>query len=96
LRAIAAAQTKFRQMDYDGDRCLDYARSLGELRAAGLIDKEVGRDYWFGLSGSTFEWLATATPVRPGGEDRNFLICYRGVVHFATGNRAFCNCGCVQ
>jgi hypothetical protein len=100
LRALSSVQAQFREGDRDSDRILDYATSLAELEKAGLIDDDLAdglhRGYRFGLSGSTFDWLATATPVSERSGIRNFMICTDGVVRFSSTGRAVCSHGTIQ
>jgi hypothetical protein len=100
LREVASAQMKFRQEDGDKDGVLDYATSLEELRLAGLIDNILGSGiksgYSFGLSGSTFDWLSTATPVTSALGDRNFIVCTDGCVRFSFEKPASCSSARIQ
>ena len=88
LRSLHSAQQTFREGDRDGDMTLDYATTLAELGKAGLIGQELAsgtcRGYQFSLSGSTFDWQCSATPMSPRHGRRNFVIPTDGVVRFAT------------
>ncbi|MCZ6690010.1 MAG: prepilin-type N-terminal cleavage/methylation domain-containing protein [Planctomycetota bacterium] len=87
LRVIMTAQVQFREGDDDLDTFLDYADSIAELSSVGLIDNVIGRGkksgYLFSLSGSTYEWQATGTPVNENVGHRSFYIDTTGVVRFA-------------
>jgi hypothetical protein len=87
LRRVSDAQKRFRKEDLDRDDTLDYATNLAELGKAGLIDGTladgvVGR-YTFGLSGSTFDWIATAIRGSDDAGTRNFAMATDGVVRFS-------------
>jgi hypothetical protein len=84
LRSLPELQARFLQEDLDGDSFFDYATDLADLRRAGLIDDTFASgilwDYTVNLSGSTSDWVATAT----GAGTRNFAISTSGVVRFST------------
>jgi hypothetical protein len=84
MRTIARSQATFREQDRDNDNILDYATDLAELEQAGLIDNAVAdglfKGYQFCLSGSTFDWRATADPTSERSGDRNFMVCTSGQV----------------
>ena len=100
LRTISSVQAQFREGDRDNDNILDYATALSELSTAGLVDNVLGggvkSGYSFGLSGSTFDWLATATPVSTSTGTRNFMICTDGVVRFSSSGSATCSSPAIQ
>lgn len=96
LRAIAAAQERFRQEDADGDGAADYA-DLGELGRAHLLDASlvtgIHEGYLIEVAASRTEptrrYLATATPIAAGQSgDRSFAINQAGAVYVRAG-RAF-------
>ncbi|GIW71748.1 MAG: hypothetical protein KatS3mg102_1290 [Planctomycetota bacterium] len=86
LRALFTFQALFREGDKDGDGRLDYAESLGELFAAGLIDEVLAsgrkQGYRFRiLSADEDTWSAVAEPLEPGRSgDRWFFIDETGVI----------------
>jgi type IV pilus assembly protein PilA len=88
LRTLVTAQALFREGDKDGDGVLDYAASLDELAAAGLIDNVLGsgmkQGYTFTIGGAAvFNWSGTADPVTPGKSgDRYFFVDESGVIRF--------------
>ena len=94
LRTLASVQARFREGNREGDFALDYATSLAELSNVGLIDIALGsgvkRGYVFALSGSTYFWRASATPVSSNTGARSFVICPNGVVRLYTWNSARC------
>lgn len=100
LRVIASAQAQFREGDREGDGTLDYATSLAELSQACLIDNVLGsgtkRGYVFSLSGSTYDWRASGTPVDDKTGKRNFTVCTDGVVRFASKGPADCKSSPVE
>ena len=101
LRTISSVQAQFREGDRDNDQTLDYATSLTELSNAGLIDNVLGggtkSGYVFGMSGDTFDWQCSATPVSSSTGTRNFIICTDGVVRFAGGTgSAACSSPAIQ
>lgn len=100
LRDLASVQAQFREGDRENDNLLDYATTLAELGKAGLIDNDLAdgeyRGYKFGLSGSTFDWLATATPISERTGVRNFMICTDGVVRLSRSGPALCSHVCFQ
>lgn len=96
LRAIAAAQERFRAEDVDGDGAADYG-DLGELGQARLLDSSlvtgIQEGYLFEVAASrtdpTRRYLATATPIAPGQSgDRFFAINHAGAV-YVRASRAF-------
>ncbi|MCZ6689387.1 MAG: hypothetical protein O7H41_07275 [Planctomycetota bacterium] len=99
LRVLAACQVPFRSSDRDSDGYLDYATSLQELSQVGLIDNVLGggvmSGYVFTLSGSTYEWNCSATPISSNTGVRNFIVCTDGVVCFSSSGRAVCS-PCVE
>lgn len=94
LERLHRSQEAFSDRDLDGDGLKDVARSLGELQAAGLIDRDLARGrvrgYLFALSPSTTEpatrWCATATPVDAAvpGHERWLMINHAGAVFYTT------------
>ena len=101
LRTLSSVQAQFREGDRDNDNCLDYAASLTELSNAGLIDNVLGsgtkNGYVFSLSGSTDEWVCSATPFSDKFGTRNFIVCTDCVVRYAgKGTRADCNSPVIQ
>lgn len=94
LRWISSVQAQFREGDFEGDGTLDYATSLEELSNAGLIDEVLGsgtmRGYVFSLSGGTYDWQCSATPMNSSKGRRNFIICSDGVVRFSSHGPADC------
>lgn len=96
LKALAIAQEKFRVDDWDVDGTFDYADSIQELVEVDLIDSEFAQGarggYRFSLSGGTYVWQASATPLSSRTGGRNFIICIDGVVHYANeGMTADCD-----
>ena len=96
LRSIATVQTQFQTADMEEDGFLDFAASLAELSNAGLIDNLLGdgikSGYVFGLSGDSFAWQCSATPLNQNTGSRNFVVCTDGVVRFAgPGTPATCS-----
>lgn len=96
LRAIAAAQERFRAEDADGDGLADYG-DLGELGQARLLEPSlvtgIHAGYLFEVAASrvdpTRRYLATATPMSPGQSgDRFFAINQAGAV-YVRASRAF-------
>ena len=87
LKVIMTAQVQFREGDDDMDSFQDYAESIAQLSNVGLIDNVIGKGsksgYLFSLSGSTYEWQATGTPVNESVGHRAFFIDTSGVVRFA-------------
>ncbi len=88
-RMISDAQARFRADDADGDGIDDYAASLEELAAVGLVDALLGsgqkQGYLFSMvrnsGGIGFEWNATAEPVSHGKSgDRSFHVDETGVI----------------
>ena len=100
LRSLATVQIEFRKGDKDGDGTLDYAVTLRELEKTGLIDQALGSGsvggYRFSLSGATFDWQGSATPLSPRQGRRNFTICTDGVVHFRINAPVSCHSICIQ
>lgn len=94
LRAIANAQTIYREGDKDGDNILDYAPNLENLTNTGssgqedLIDEVLAagtkRGYVFAItSSSEFRWTANANPLVPGTTgNRYYGINMAGHVYF--------------
>jgi type II secretory pathway pseudopilin PulG len=89
LRAIATAQTTFREGDVDRDGLQDFA-DLGELGTAHLLDPAlvtgIQEGYQFEVAASRTEpsarWIATASPIAPGSTgDRYFAINHAGAVY---------------
>lgn len=96
LRAIAAAQERFRAEDADGDGRADYG-DLGQLVEAQLLEPALvtgmHAGYLFEVAASRVDpdrrWLATARPAAPGQSgDRYFAINQAGAV-YARARRAF-------
>ena len=100
LRTISSVQAQFREGDRDNDNVLDYAGSLTELSNAGLVDNVLGggtkSGYTFAMSGSTFDWECSATPVSTSTGTRNFIICTDGVVRFSGSGAATCSSPAIQ
>ena len=100
LRMIYDIQGKFRTGDQESDGSLDYATSMWELSQVGLIDNVLGggvmSGYVFTLSGSTYEWHCTATPISERTGDRNFVVCTDGVVRLSSSARAHCTSGTIE
>lgn len=88
LRILVAAQSRFREVDMEGDGARDYAESIDELAKAGAIDPVLGsgekHGYTFVIAdGSIFNWRGTASPVTPGKSgNRYFFVDESGVVRF--------------
>jgi prepilin-type N-terminal cleavage/methylation domain-containing protein len=94
LRAIHAAETLFRDRDYDKNGVNDYAQMMGPLD--GLIphslldDTRFYQGYAFGIIAcdpgqEQFRWGAIAAPASPGKSgDRAFFIDETGVIRFST------------
>ena len=90
LRTLTTAQALFREGDKDGNGKFDYASSLGQLSAAGLIDPALAsgtkQGYHFVIvpsanssSGDFFTF--TAAPRSPGKSgDRSFFVDETGVI----------------
>ncbi|MCZ6689385.1 MAG: prepilin-type N-terminal cleavage/methylation domain-containing protein [Planctomycetota bacterium] len=100
LRSLCSSQVQFREGDRERDNILDYATSLAELRDLGLIDNVLGSGtksgYVFTLSGSTYEWMCSATPISANTGYRNFIICTDGLIRFAPSGAADCSSAAVQ
>ena len=100
LRTLFTAQAQFQSGDKENDDFLDYATDLVELSNSGLIDNVLGvglkSGYVFSISGSTFDWQASATPSSTYSGVRNFKICTDGVVRFAISSPATCSLSAVQ
>lgn len=95
LKAIANAQTLYREGDKDGDGTLAYAPSLEALVNTGpdredLIDEVLAggtkQGYTFSIaSASSLVWTATANPTVPGTTgDRYFGGNMAGMIFFST------------
>ncbi len=93
LRAIANAETMFREGDRERDGNLDYGM-LSELSSSAILDSVLGngtkQGYLFQASysfaTSEFLWFATASPAAPGySGDRYFAINQLGVVYYRNG-----------
>ena len=71
---------------------MGYASSLAELSQVGLIDSVLGSGtksgYRFSLSGDTYGWQCSATPVSASTGTRNFIVCTDGVVRFSSSGPA--------
>jgi hypothetical protein len=89
LRAIAAAEARFRDEDADGDGKHDYG-DLGELGMCQLLDPLVvsgikdGYEFEVAASRTAPEerFIATATPTVPGTTgDRSFAVNHAGQVY---------------
>ena len=89
-----------REGDRENDNFLDYATQLAELSTAGLVDNVLGTGtksgYAFALSGSTFDWQASATPESTSTGTRNFIVCTDGVVRFSALSAATCSSAAIQ
>lgn len=99
LKAIANAQTLFREGDKDQDGVLAYTGSLQELGAAGpdreaLVDPVLAagtkQGYHFSMGTGRdprFEFWAKACPVVPGETGhRFFAVDMRGLVYFSSSD----------
>ena len=88
LKTLGTAEAQFREADSDQDKIQDYAANLMELSTYSMIDNVlaggVKSGYRFGLSGSTYDWRATAVPVNPNEGHRSFYMDTSGVIRFAT------------
>lgn len=92
LKAIANAQTLFREGDKDGDGVLNYAPDLQTLVGAGLLPPEVGDGVDSGYRFQVrchpqplFVWSATAEPLEPGQTgDRWFGTNMAGLIPFSS------------
>jgi hypothetical protein len=92
LRAIANAQSLFREGDMDKDGVLDYAPDLEALVKAGLLEPGlhdgVDSGYRFVVryhSLDQFIWSATAEPLEPGHTgDRFFGANMAGIIPFSS------------
>jgi hypothetical protein len=96
LRAIAAAEQRFKDEDSDRDGQPDYG-DLGELGTSQLLDpllvSGIKDGYQFEVAASRTapgeRWIATATPTAPGTTgDRSFAVNQGGKVH-ARATRPF-------
>lgn len=96
LRAIATAQTSFREGDLEKDGAQDFG-DLGELGTAHLLEATlvtgIQEGYQFEVAASrtdpTGRWIATASPLAPGSTgDRYFAINHAGAV-YARSSRPF-------
>ena len=100
LRTISSTQAQFREGDREGDGFLDYATNMAELSNVGLIDNVLGSGtksgYSFSLSGSTYEWRTSATPISASTGTRNFVICVDGVVRFSSTAAADCSSAAIE
>ena len=100
LRTLSSVQAQFREGDRDNDNVLDYATTLAELSNAGLVDNVLGSGtksgYVYTMSGNTFDWQASATPVSTSTGTRNFTICTDGVVRFSGSGAANCTSAAIQ
>jgi prepilin-type N-terminal cleavage/methylation domain-containing protein len=100
LRTLSSVQAQFRDGDKESDSVLDYASSLAELSNASLIDNVIASGvksgYSFGVSGSTYEWLATATPVSSNTGTRNFIVCTNGVIRYSGSGPATCSSPAIE
>lgn len=93
LRTLGAAQDLYREADKDRNDRRDYAPDLAALAEVELIDAALGsgvrRGYRFDLCRSDkepeFLWMAIASPVDAGPEDRHFAINHEGVVYVRVG-----------
>ncbi len=90
LKAIANAQTLYREADKDGDGTLAYSASLDELGRLGLVPAELAdgedRGYRFRITTARapqdqFVWVVNADPL-PGGGDRHFGGNMAGLIFF--------------
>jgi hypothetical protein len=93
LKAIASAESRFREGDAEQDGNLDYGM-LSELAATGLIDAEVGTGtkagYRFSanysFTTSEFLWFGSTAPTRAGMTgDRSFVTNQAGLIYYTTG-----------
>jgi len=90
LRTVCTSQTMFREYDKDRDGISNFATDVAQLRAAGLVDPNVGtgtkNGYAFVMQpvlDSEFQWVMTAVPVAPGNSgDRYFYVDETGVIRF--------------
>jgi type IV pilus assembly protein PilA len=99
MRTIHAAQTLFKDRDFDKDNIADYAGEIIALK--GLVDDSLAgkagqgpfapgsglkSGYWFGIvQNGTDEWGALGIPVSYGRSgDRAFYIDETGVIRFST------------
>ena len=100
LRTVSSTMAQFREGDREGDSALDYATSIAELSSVGLIDNVLGSGtksgYVFTLSGSTYEWNCSATPVSNNTGARNFMVCTDGVVRFSSAGAANCTSAAIE
>lgn len=92
LKAIAAAQTLFREADKDNDGNYHFG-TLAQLRSTNLVDPNLGTGVRTGYLMTTnpgtlnpsFVWFATANPAAPGTTgDRYFCINHRGQIWYTT------------
>jgi len=89
LKAIASAQSVYREGDKDGDGVLAYAPDLASLVRAGVLQSEIGDGEYHGYriklrrhKLQQFVWSVTAEPLTPGRTGDLFLgMSMRGVVH---------------
>ncbi len=88
MKAIATAQAQYWEHDSEQDTFQDFATSLMELSQVSLLDNVLGSGlksgYVFSVSGATFEWSATATPINDNAGKRAFFIDVQGIVRFET------------
>ena len=87
LKVLATAQAQFREADRENDTYLDYSSALTELCTVGLIDNVIGggmkSGYVFALSGATYKWECTATPVNERVAKRSFYIATSGTIRYS-------------
>jgi len=89
LKAIASAQSLYREGDKDKDGVLAYAPDLASLVRTGVLPAEIGDGEYHGYRITLrrhklqqFIWSATAEPLVPGETGDLFLgISMREVVH---------------
>lgn len=92
LKTLQSAQVLFREGDKDHDGALDYARSLGELERAQVVNGYLAQGGAFGayriqVTASPEQpeqrWMAVANPVEPGA-GRSYMTNHDGVIYYAT------------
>ena len=101
LRTISTVQAQFQSADSEMDGYLDFATSMAELSNAGLIDNTLGSrsksGYFYTLSGDSFDWQCSATPINKNLGTRNFIVCTDGVVRYSSpGVLATCTGNVIQ
>ena len=95
LKTLGTSQALFRDEDRDGDKLHVYG-TLGELRAAGLVDSVLGsgtkQGYVFevrvGKDPGT-QWAALASPLEPGESGERHLVANHEGVTYSSAEGPF-------